>query len=78
MPSVKLAKFLYLKQGDFRNIVSERRIIVNPAESLGNHIKGFDLDRNDWRTFRRENIVGGVSLSTRYLDTVSGEVRERP
>lgn len=72
MKRVPVASFTYRKDnGD----VSFRTVIVNPDESMGNHLKGFDLTRYNWRTFRRAAILGNVRVETKHLDTVNLLVR---
>lgn len=72
MKRVPVASFTYRKDnGD----VSFRSVIVNPNESMGNHLKGFDLTRYDYRTFRRDSILSGVEVKAKYLDTVNLLVR---
>lgn len=73
MPRIPVASFVYSKPN---GEVSVRKVIVNPEESMGDYIKGFDIGRHDFRTFKRGSIVGGVSVSQKYLDTVSLTVRD--
>lgn len=69
MPKVPIARFTYWKPTG----TSDRKIVVSPSESVGDYIKGFDLNRRAWRTFRRGSVVGSIKVKQEYLDTVSLE-----
>lgn len=72
MRRVSVANFVYQKED---GNASYRSVIVLPNESMGNYLKGFDLTRNGFRTFKRRSIVSDVQIQTKHLDTVSLLVR---
>lgn len=72
MRRVSVANFAYRKED---GNTSYRSVIVLPNESMGNYLKGFDLTRNGFRTFKRRSIVSDVQVQTKHLDTVSLLVR---
>lgn len=66
----QVAEFTYWK-ADSGNTV--RHVAVVPHSSIGNYLSGIDLDRKDYRTFRRSSIVGDIQVKQGYLDTVTKE-----
>jgi hypothetical protein len=65
LPKVTLAEFDYWKAGDG---TKTRRVVVDEVNSDEEYLRGTDLDKCDYRCFRRSSIVGALVKTESYFD----------
>jgi len=73
LPKVAVAEFDYWKAGRGTHT---RRLVVDIDKSTTEYLRGLDLDRKAYRTFRFSSIVNGPTIKKVYFDPLTQEVRE--